>query len=118
MHKLPKDMKLDFFVGKTLYNIDIALNELIFCFDDPLTVTVSSSIGYVDSACKIDQTENFCEIIATLVKLLSQSVVSVKGGETGTLKLEFDKGGSLQLYDDSEQYESYVIYNGEQIIVV
>ena len=49
MYKLPKDIKLDFFIGKTLFSIDISVHSLIFRFDDGLTVTVMSSIGYVDS---------------------------------------------------------------------
>ena len=118
MYKLPKDIKLDFFIGKTLFSIDISVHSLIFRFDDGLTVTVMSSIGYVDSTGKTNQSENFCEIIATLVKLLNQSVVSAEGDESGTLKLEFDNGGKLEIYDDSKQFESYVIKNGEQIIVV
>lgn len=118
MYKLPNGINLDFFVKKTLLQICVGVHDLIFNFDDDLAVTVTSSIGYVDSDGKSYQSDNFCEIIATLVKLLNHSVVYAKGEVSGTLTLKFDNGMEIAIYDDSEQYESYVINKGDQIIVV
>jgi hypothetical protein len=118
MHGLPSNVNLDFFIKKTFLQMCIGANDLILNFDNDVSITVTSSIGCLDSTGKIHKGEDFLKIAPILGLLLNCTVVSVKGDKSGTLKLEFDNGGKLEIYDDSEQYESYIIKNGEQIIVV
>ena len=49
---------------------------------------------------------------------LNQTVAEAEGSEDGTLRLAFDTGETLTIYDDSAEYESYTIRHGERVIVV
>ena len=118
MYGLPKDINLDFFLNKQLINISIGYHSLILNFDDYLSITVSSAIKCIDPNGLSLKGEDFRNMASTLAFQLTHTVVSVEGKEDGTLKLAFDNGRIIEIYDDSEMYESYVIKNDEQIIVV
>ena len=118
MYGLPKDINLGFFSGKTLLQACFGFCDLILNFDGAVSVTVTSSIGTVDSSGRVQQHDDFRQVAAAVLVLLNQSVLSAEGNEAGTLTLQFDGGGMLAIYDDSRYYESYTIRNGEQMIVV
>lgn len=118
MYKLPKNINLEFFLKKTLLQICIGAHDLIFNFDGDVRITITSSVGFSDSNTNVQKEDNFCKIASTVATLVNQTIVSVEGDESGTLKLNFDNGGRIIIYDDSEQFESYIIINGDQIIVV
>ena len=48
----------------------------------------------------------------------SSDVSKAKGRTDGTLRLSFSRGGVLEIYDDSKQYESYQIQHGKDLYVV
>jgi len=50
--------------------------------------------------------------------LLGKSILVARNGGGGTMALEFVNESTLYLYDDSADYESYMIKHGDQLIVV
>jgi hypothetical protein len=118
MYGLPRDTKLGFFNAKTLLQACFGVHELILNFEGDVSVTVTSSLGCVDSSGNVQQYDDFRQVAAAALALLNRAVLSADGDEAGTLTLRFDGGGILAIYDDSKEYESYTIKNGEQMIVV
>jgi hypothetical protein len=118
MYGLPHDINLAFFSGKTLLQVCIGAHDLILNFDDDVCVTVTSSVACMDSSNTMRRYDDFGAGASTLAALLNQTVVSAQGDEVGTLTLRFNNGGMLAVYDDSKEYESYTIKNGEHLIIV
>jgi hypothetical protein len=118
MYGLPKDVNLAFFNGKTLLQACFGLHDLILNFDGDVSLTVTSSVGCMALDESIRQYDDFRQIAPVVVALLNQTILSAEGDEAGTLTLKFDGGEMLAIYDDSKEYESYTIKNGEQMIVV
>lgn len=118
MYGLPKDVDLGFFINKTLLQACFGVNDLIFHFDGDVSITITSTIGCMESDGNIRQYDDMTQAAPTVMTLLNQSVVSAEGDEAGTLTLRFDGDGIFMIYDESKKYESYVIKNGEQLIIV
>jgi hypothetical protein len=118
MYGLPPDLDLSFFNGRTLEQVCIGANELILNFDEYLSVTVVSRIGCSMGNDSQRFYDDFREAAALVVKFIGDTIVASKGDSVGTLTLEFTGGGRLSLFDDSKQFESYVIKHGESVIVV
>ena len=118
MYGLPHNTSLAFFNGKTLLQVCFGAHDLLLNFDGDVSVMVSSSVGCMDSGGAIQRYDDFRDAAPALLTLLNQTVMSAEGGREGTLTLRFDGGRPLAIYDDSKEYESYTIKNGEQLIVV
>lgn len=118
MYGLPLDINLTFFTGKALSQACFGVHDLILSFDDDIGITITSSISYSYAGESILQTKEFCKAALAITSLLNRVVHHVQGDVTGTLTITFEDGAILQVYDDSTQYESYVIRNGQQLIIV
>jgi hypothetical protein len=118
MYGLPSNTDLSFLVGKTLQQVCIGLHEIILNFDDPLSITIMSPIACTLAGAKYQKYEDYRNAASVVVTFLQDVVASAKGDQDGTLTLEFGGGGRLDVYDDSKQYESYIIKNGDKLIVV
>ena len=118
MFGLPKDLNLAFFEGKVLLQACFGANDLILNFDGDVSLTVLSSVSCKSSSGIIQQYDDFRQVAPLVMALLNCTVLSAEGDEAGTLTLWFDGGGTLAIHDDSNEYESYTIKNGEQMIVV
>jgi hypothetical protein len=110
VHGLPPEVDLSFFRGCTLLQVCIGQNEVILNFDPPATVTVVTAFL-------------LCRRIHAngepgLPGLLGEQVEDVQWRPDGTLTLLFPGGQFIQLCDDSEQYESYVITHGNRTYAV
>jgi len=109
---------LDFFLGKTLIQVCIGANDCNLNFDDGLRISVTSVIGCVESNNVYRKYEDFRQAAPNLVALLDRVVMSAREVTGGTLSIEFRGGGRLDIYDDSKEYESYVIRHKDKQIVV
>jgi hypothetical protein len=118
MYGLPADVNLDFFEGKVLLQACFGAHDLILNFDGDVNVTVTSSIGWASPDGSIQQYDDFRHSAPQVLGLLNQTVASATGLDAGTLSLQFADGSKLYVYDDSKEYESYAIRNGDQMIVV
>lgn len=118
MYGLPSDIDLGFMVGSTLLQVCIGQNEVILRFDMEISVTIESRFLVRDPHGHEDVFESAPRAAGSLVNLLSDSVTDVLGHTDGTLRLSFAKGGVLEVYDSSKDYESYQIQHGKEIHVV
>ena len=118
MYGLPHDIDLTFFRGKTLLQVCIGAHDLILNFDGDVNVTVTSSIGCVDSSGITQNYSSFREAACAVANFLNQTAVFAEGNKLSTLILKFDGGGMLLIYDDSKDYESYTIKHERREIVV
>jgi hypothetical protein len=118
MYGLPRDVSLGFFEGKTLLQACFGAHDLILNFDGDVSITVTSSIGWASPDGLIQQYDDFCHGAPPVLDLLNQPVTAAAAVDAGTLRLQFADGSRLYVYDDSKEYESYTITNGDQMIVV
>lgn len=118
MYGLPSDLDLGFLVGPTLLQVCIGENEVILRFDGDISITIESRFLVRDLSGRETVFENAPPAAASLLDLLSDSIAEVLGQLDGTLRLSFAKGGILEVYDSSKDYESYQIQHGKDIHVV
>lgn len=118
MYKLPQDEELSFLLNKTLLQVCIGLNDLILNFDDQIVITITSCLGIISCSGNLVIHESFINSASDVLSLIGREITLVSGDAKGTLTLLFDNGVSLCAYDDSQEYESYTIRNGNKLIVV
>ena len=118
MFGLPADIDLTFLVGRTLLQVCFGLNDLVLNFDDRVSIQVSSCVGTRSKTGERRRDSDFRDAAPGLLSLVNEVVTRADGSSDGTLTLEFGGCGALTLYDDSKQFESYVIKAGERTIVV
>jgi hypothetical protein len=118
MYGLPKGEDFAFFIGRTLLQACFGGHDLILNFDEDVRVTVTSSVGCLVSSASIRRFTDFRQAAPFVLALVNRTISAVETGENGTLTLKFDNGGSLELYDDSNDFESYSIKHGEHTIVI
>jgi hypothetical protein len=118
MYGLPTGLDLSFFVQKRLIQVCVGECDIIFNFDYSLSLTLTSSFGCQCPAGGFHQYESFIRGSGDVMKFLNKAVISAEDHSGGTLRLNFEGGGFIECYDDSEHYESYVIHVGDRVIVV
>ena len=119
MYGLPPVMDLNFLTGKKLIQVCFGANDLILRFTDDISIAVFSSIGIGKDKGKIARHINFGEAALEILGLLDRVVARVEWTTEGTVTLTAEDETLLQIFDDSEQFESYTITatDGKQIIV-
>src|SRR5262245_9846338 len=123
MYRLPKNIDLSFFVGKTLNSVAFAVNVIHLIFDDGVRVNIESTFQYQQ---KHEQDHHLLGTMQSVYKIQSsglmqlagQIVVAASGTEDGTLSLIFENGHMLHCFDDLEGYECYNFTDGKQLWVV
>jgi hypothetical protein len=118
MYGLPKNIELGFLFKKELQSVSIGLHDVILHFDERVTITVTSECKYQTKTGEGVPIENFPASASLICQLINHSIVEAQRAENGTLSLKFSNEDALIIYDDSEQYESYQIQNGDKLIVV
>jgi hypothetical protein len=119
MYKLPKSFDGAFFIGRTLELQSFSFNAVLFAFDMNVSITVYSSLqhkfGQFDRSSTV---QNVPLTESRLMQLVGHTLTSVEGDANGTLTVEFDNGHVVQVFDDSPDFESYIIFDGEAEIIV
>jgi hypothetical protein len=124
MYGLPKNINLDFFLDTTLIQICFGGGDLCLNFDNGAGVSPTIMVtSVVACSCSGNLMKKSGEcgygvIAPKLLLFLNQDVLEVVSTRDGILEFKFKSGDKIYIYDDSEQYESYVIRNGENTIVV
>jgi hypothetical protein len=126
MYGILADTDLSFLRGKTLVQVCFGPSDLQLRFAEDTRISVESSVGYGGADGQYEKRmigeepglSNVLEDPCFLLHLLMKSVEAVSWTAEGTITLNFDGGFRLQIYDDSTQFESYNMGNGDQLIVV
>lgn len=118
MYGLPENVDLNFLKAKRLIQICISAHQIIFGFDEDISISIESPIKLISGIGESYLYDDVSSINKDFIGLLESSVVDVIPYVTGTLVLLFSSGSKIELVDDSIQYESYQIFRGGKIVVV
>lgn len=118
MHGLHADLDLSVFCGATLDLITFTSNTIHFAFDKPASVTIQSSYKYYANQTSAFEQNKVPPRESRLMQLVGQSVHAASPVGRGTLLLEFESGQRLEIFDDYEQYESYLLTIGDREVFV
>jgi hypothetical protein len=116
MYGLPDNFTADFVVGRVLEMICFAKHHVTLHFDGNVSVTIRSAFSVTTG-------QQVCMVVipcneSNLMQLLEARVIEAAGTTDGTLTMNFMGGEVLKVYDNSRQYESYEIRQGESVTVV
>ncbi len=115
---LKPNVDLEFVKHKGLQQVCVGFGELVLNFDQNLRIIITSAIGLELEKKKRQTYEDFRQAVAAVSSLMGNEIKTVEPNTDGTLKLTFEGGQVLTLFDDSKEYESYVIKCGDKIVVV
>jgi hypothetical protein len=119
MYGLSPETDVSFMVNQKLIQACFGQHDLILNFDnDGVSVLVTSSIGCIPPNGACHHVTQFSEEAQFILKLLDVPVVTAEVMPGGTFCMSFEGGAQLQIYDDSDQFESYVIEHAGKIIIV
>jgi hypothetical protein len=107
VYGLPKDFDASFFVGGVLETVTFAINAIHLTFDTGTAVTVQKHVRYRVSSNEPLRDDVLPTLESGLMALVGRRVESTALRLPGDLILEFERGGTLLVEDDSEGYESY-----------
>lgn len=117
MNGVPVDIDLSFLHGKRLQSVSITQFQLQLLFDDQVRLSIESvyRIDKDGSALSYDEIRGGA---AEVVALLDMVVTNAYRLDEGAIRIEFGDSRALEVVDDSVQYESFQIWNGDVVIVV
>ncbi len=118
MYRLSKDADLSFLRGVELQQVCVGCNEVILNFDQDVRITILSSfaVAYKRGVPPIryDDASGGSAFLALLHGTVSRGEPTDEGG----LLITFRSGASITVFDDSDQYESFWLSNGNKQIIV
>ena len=127
MYGLPENIDLSFFEGAILLQVCVGAHDLILNFDKDISVSIESTIA-IEKKSKSGATkqlssnqtyEDYSQAATPVAAFLDRSISSVKHDTTGTITIQFQQFGSISIFDNNKNYESYNIKRGnEEVIVV
>jgi hypothetical protein len=118
MYGLPADSNFDFLKGAQLIQVCTGENELILNFDRDISIMCASDIRVGSTGQSATLFELPRDATLEVIKLLGDLITTAEGSTDGTLRIGWSRGVSTELLDTSDNYESYTVKYGEQLIVV
>ena len=118
MYKLPKNFDGRFLLGRVLEFVTFSENNISLAFDQQVNITIASSFSHQPGPQEKAISYKLPIWDSSLMLLLGHTIIEVKGLKDGTLVIVFDNGHVLSVYDDSECYESYSIFDGRNQMIV
>ena len=118
MYALDPSVDLTFLKDRELIQVAIGLYQVIFAFDEEVTLSVEGKCEYCSSNGSVVWTPGASAAAAGTVDMLGQKITGVHRKDGSTLELTFSGGDRLVVFDVGKEYESYQITRrGETIIV-
>ena len=126
MYGIRADTDLSFLRGKTLIQVCFGPYDLQLRFAENAHISIQSSVGYGAPEEGYEKRSiggepglpNVLDDTRFLLRLLMKTAEAVSWTAEGTITLNSECGLNLQIYDDSRQFESYTINNGNQLFIV
>jgi hypothetical protein len=118
MYGLTESIDLSFLNGRELIQIAIGRYQVIFAFDEQVTISVESSYEFRSEAGISVWTPGATQAAAAVLGLLGAIVTKAQGMTDGTLTLIFAGEKSIVILDTSKTFESYQINKPGSTIVV
>jgi hypothetical protein len=118
MYGLKNTIDLSFLLTASVSQVVVSLSALSIDFDKPVRLTIYSTFAVGLSGQPMSQFNGSTEDAQALFPLIGDAISEAKATASGGLQVTFESGSVLEIFDDSEQYESFSIANGDQLIVV
>ena len=118
MHGVPNRETLTFIEGREFEQVRFARYFMLLEFDGDVSITAEGSFSLTVPGAKEVVADDVSYIAGALVRQIGESVVGVEVSGTRALLLTFSGGHVLRLIDDSRQFESFQVRQGNQLIVV
>jgi len=118
MHGIPANLDLRFLVGQVLTQVCLGEHQVILRFGDTISIYIGSGISHRTQRDETTKTTNYGLIAPTLAALLGSTIVRAARESDTVLSIAFSNGETLELHDDSKEYESIVITAGDQTVVI
>lgn len=118
MYRLPKTQDLSFLIGVELEQVCVGRHAVILNFDRSVQISMLTSFAIASRRGELPVTHD--DSVAggsAMLACLGESVARAEATDDGGLLLEFVSGTTLTIIDDSEQYESFWIGYGDELIV-
>ena len=110
MYNFDPNLNLSHLVGKSLIQIGIGENEIVFSFENDQTIVVSGKWELMQDQTLIDQSCEDLERKSYVIHgLLGKEIISYKIISNTQLNIELNDSYQLTIYDDSTEYESCFI---------
>jgi hypothetical protein len=118
MNGLAKNVDLSFLVGRELIQIAIGIHQVIFSFDEQVTISIEGEFSLKTNEGLTTWTPGAPRAACPAIDLLGTSIDSVDAREDGTLQLFLSDGSRLTILDANKEFESYQICRPGMTIVV
>jgi len=110
MYGLPKDFDTNLFLGRNLELICFSENQVTFHFDGELRLTALNAFSYRRAGpIGSEQTYEFPIVQTDVLEVLGSSIVQTDRADMGSLTLTFENSQRITFFDNSSEYESYII---------
>jgi hypothetical protein len=114
MYGIPDNFPHGLLRGAVLEQVCVGLHDVQFRFDGDVTISVSSSVRVDEKGLFV---ADFAAIAASLCGFLGKSITEAKTPRPKVLRLAFGDH-SLEIFDDSDEFESFTVRIGGTEIVV
>ena len=118
MPELNHNMDVQFLRGRELIQIAIGLYQVIFVFDDEITISVENHFRYIAFENSVEWLPGAKHIAGKTIELLGGLIEEICSLENGTLEIKFGNGHHLVFNAESTGFESYQITKRGEIIVI
>ena len=110
MYNFDPNLNLSHLIGKTLIQIGIGENEIVFSFNNDQTILVSGKWEMMEDNKLIDQScEHSIRKSYMIHGVLGKAILSYEIVSKTQLNIELENSFLLKIYDDSIEYESCFI---------
>jgi hypothetical protein len=119
MYKINKNISFEFLKGKELLQICVGKYQMIFNFEDSISVSIESKFILKLSHDYYERWESSSkDIPIRTFELLNHKIVDVFIPNEMTLQLIFENGDEMMIYDSKDNYESFQVTHKAGCIIV
>lgn len=118
MYGLKKNVDLSFLLDSVVEQICVSNSVLIINFDKPIRITILSTFTLSSSKETPSSLTSYAQDSVVLFPLIGEKIHSASATNDGNLEVIFYSGETLEIIDDSSQFESFLIDNDGQITIV
>jgi len=118
VYGIGKQLDLSFLRNLEVIQTRIGLYQVQFAFTEDVCLSVEGRFRYSSGGEAIDWLPGATKAASAVVNLLGSTVTDVRVPNVETLELSFSNGDSLEVFDNSKEYESFTITRPGVTIVV
>lgn len=96
----------------------IGENEVILNMTSEISIMITSNVLIIREQGPEERSEDARHAGASMLAILGNTIVQVQGTRDGTLRIKWDSGAELHIFDTWKEFESYTIRNGVSLLVV